>query len=81
MANYAPFHKYLQILKIFLVKAECSSYSIPKWLNFKRMSHFLEFQMDCYRYTFYVISPYSVRMRENTDQNNSEYGNFLRSVL
>ena len=26
------------------------------------------------------ISPYSVRMRENTDQNNSEYGHFLRSV-
>ena len=25
------------------------------------------------------ISPYSVRMRENTDQNNSEYGYFLRS--
>ena len=26
------------------------------------------------------ISPYSVRMRENTDQNNSEYRHFLRSV-
>ena len=26
------------------------------------------------------ISPYSVRMRENTDQNNSEYGHSLRSV-
>ena len=26
------------------------------------------------------ISPYSVRMRENTDQNNSEYGHFLRSI-
>ena len=25
------------------------------------------------------ISPHSVRMRENTDQNNSEYGHFLRS--
>ena len=25
------------------------------------------------------ISPYSVQMRENTDQNNSEYGQFLRS--
>ena len=23
--------------------------------------------------------PYSVQMRENTDQNNSEYGHFLRS--
>ena len=26
------------------------------------------------------ISPYSVRMRENTDQNNSEYGHFSRSA-
>ena len=26
------------------------------------------------------ISPYSVRMRENADQKNSEYGHFLRSV-
>ena len=26
------------------------------------------------------ISPYSVRMRENTDQNNSKYGHFLRSI-
>ena len=25
------------------------------------------------------ISPYSIRMRENADQNNSEYGHFLRS--
>ena len=24
--------------------------------------------------------PYSVRMRDNADQNNSEYGHFLRSV-
>ena len=28
-----------------------------------------------------LISPYSVRMRENTDQNNSEYGHFLRSEI
>ena len=27
------------------------------------------------------ISPYSVRMRENTDQNNSKSGQFLRSEL
>ena len=27
------------------------------------------------------ISPYSVRMRENTDQNNSENGHSLRSVM
>ena len=26
------------------------------------------------------ISPYSVQMRENADQNNSEYDHFLRSV-
>ena len=27
-----------------------------------------------------LISPYSVRIRENTDQNNSEYDHFLRSA-
>ena len=27
------------------------------------------------------ISPYSVRIRENVDQNNSEYKHFLRSAL
>ena len=27
------------------------------------------------------ISPYSVRMRENADQNNSEYGHFLHSDI
>ena len=27
------------------------------------------------------ISPYSVRMRENMGQNNSEYGHFLRSAI
>ena len=27
-----------------------------------------------------IISPYSVRMRENTDKENSEYGHFSRSV-
>ena len=26
------------------------------------------------------MSPYSVRMRENADQNNFEYGHILRSV-
>ena len=26
------------------------------------------------------IPPYSVRIQENTDQNNSEYGHFLRSL-
>ena len=26
------------------------------------------------------VSPYSVRMRQNADQNNSEYGNVLRSL-
>ena len=27
------------------------------------------------------VSPYSVRMRKNTDQNNSEYGHFSRSEM
>ena len=35
----------------------------------------LELNTDRYSYIF----PYSVRMRENTDHNNSELGHFLRS--
>ena len=31
-------------------------------------------------FTLFGIAPYSVRMRENTDQNNSEYAHFLHSV-
>ena len=31
------------------------------------------------RYSEFLVSPYLVRMRENRDQENSEYGNFLRS--
>ena len=27
------------------------------------------------------LSPFSIRIRENADQNNSEYGHFLRSYL
>ena len=30
---------------------------------------------------YFRISPYSVRMGENADQNNLEYGHFLRSAL
>ena len=29
----------------------------------------------------YFPAPYAVRMRENSDQNNSEYGHFLRNVI
>ena len=38
--------------------------------------------MDALRKSAHIRSyfgPYSVRMRENTDQNNSEYVHFLRS--
>ena len=34
----------------------------------------------CRIWTEYGEIPYSVRMRENTDQNNSEYKHFSRSV-
>ena len=40
--------------------------------------HFPAFRLNTERYS---ISPYSVRMRENRDQNNSEYEHFLRSGI
>ena len=39
-------------------------------------SHFPAFRLNTERRS---IFPYSVRMRENADQNNSEYGHFFRS--
>ena len=38
-------------------------------------SYFPEFGLNTMRHVY----PYSIRMQENTDQNNSEYGHFLRS--
>ena len=42
-----------------------------RWITLHKKSPYSEL--------FGVISPYSVRMRKNTDQNNSEYGHFSRS--
>ena len=39
----------------------------------------LRFILGCISRIPSSISPYSVRMQENADQNNSEYGNFSRS--
>ena len=41
--------------------------------------HFLAFRLYTEGLCITRISPYSVRMRENPDQNNSEYGQFSRS--
>ena len=41
--------------------------------------HFSRIRTECGEIR--SISPYSVRMRENADQNNSEYSHFLRSEL
>ena len=37
-------------------------------------------KVSVFRVILNTISPYSVRMRDNTDQNNSEYRHFLRRV-
>ena len=42
-------------------------------------SELLRSVFSCIRSEYSNISPYSVGMRKNTDQNNSEYQNFLRS--
>ena len=42
--------------------------------------YFPAFGLNTKRYSVLSISLYSVQMPENTDQNNSEYGHFLRSV-
>ena len=40
--------------------------------------HFLPFGLNS---KVLRLSPYSVQIRENADQNNSEYGHFSRSVV
>ena len=45
--------------------------------------HFDNLQFEVISYSgqimLFMFSPYSVRMRENTDENNSKYGHFSRS--
>ena len=42
--------------------------------------YFPVFELNAERYGEVRIFPYSVQLRETTDQNNCEYGHFLRSV-
>ena len=46
--------------------------ALPAFYSFKKISLFYALREKC-------PGLYSVRMRENTDENNSEYGHFLRS--
>ena len=62
------------ILNAWLALREKCPYSEIFWSIFSRIwTEYGEGEM-------LRISQYSVRMRENTDQKNSEYGHFLRSV-
>ena len=47
------------------------------WVLFKHQ--YTAWKMPVFGVILVLIFPYSVRMRENTDQNNPEYGHFLRS--
>ena len=65
---FNPFQSYIS----FLSMREKFSYSEFFWLIFSRV------RIECGQ--ILRISPYSVRMRENSYQKNSEYGHFSRSV-
>ena len=60
--------------------------AITQWIALREQCSYSEFLWSVFSriWTEYGailrISPYSVRMRENTDQKNSEYSYFLRSV-
>ena len=64
---------------------EQPSYMNPLWWLLREKCPYLELFWSAFSFilTEYgeirSISPYSVQMRENADQNNSEYGHFLRS--
>ena len=51
-----------------------------KGYEIKTNIEFREYRLHCVKSKILLISPYSVRIRENTDQNNFQYGHFLRSV-
>ena len=54
-------------------------YTLCKKFRYSKLFRF-PFSRICAKYGEILrISPYSVRMRENADQNNSKCGNFLRS--
>ena len=55
--------KVIQCVKIVRIRSYCGP-------------HFPAFGLNTERYS---VSPYSARMPENIDQNNSEYGHFSRS--
>ena len=44
--------------------------------SLRKSPYFSALRLNTKRYS---VSPYSVQMRENVDQNNSKYGHFLRS--
>ena len=51
------------------------------WLNTERFCIRRSYSGPHFPAFWLRISPYSVRMRENAYQNNSEYGHFLRNVI
>ena len=76
----------------FFVFAGCFGFSVrisvSVWFSLRKRGPQSELFWSVYSRirTEYVeiqsrISPYSVRMRENTDQSSSEYGHFSRSVF
>ena len=66
-----PFHISPAVTRISTLRKKCS-YSDLFWSAFFRIR-------TEYR-EIIRISPYSVQIRENADQNNSEYGHFLHSA-
>ena len=64
------YHQY-KIQKLTTLREKCP-HSVLFWFVFSRIQ--TEYG------EILRISPYSVRMRENADQNNPEYGDFLRSA-
>ena len=68
----------LHCVKSVRIRSYSSPYFPVFGLNTERYLVSLRTQSECGK--ILRISPYSVRMWENTDQNNSKYGQFLRSA-
>ena len=72
---------YMQcVIKLTLILQEKGELSLRKYCLYSELFWFAFSRTRTEYRTILCISPYSVQMRENANQNNSEYGHLLRRV-
>ena len=67
----------LLLLLLFFVIVSCSFFSETSTISLREKCPYSELFWSLF---FRIWTEYSVRLRENTDENNSKHGHFLRSI-